>query len=101
MLLIAGRAVAQEALPPGDARDLVRGHCGACHALSLVTAQRGDADFWLRNIRWMQATQNLWDIPPAQEAMIVAYLARHFGDSNWGRRPNLPPELLPPPAQTE
>ena len=74
----------------------VNGHCGACHSHKLVTAQRGDADFWLATIRWMQRTQNLWQLPPDQEAIIVAYLARHYSDSDWGRRPALSPALLPP-----
>ena len=49
-------------------------HCGACHSHRLVTAQRGDARFWLSTIRWMQRTQNLWQIPPEQEPSLERFL---------------------------
>lgn len=77
---------------------LVNGHCGACHSHKLVTAQRGDAEFWLSTIRWMQRTQKLWPLPPDQEQKIVAYLARNYNESDWGRRPALRASLLPPAA---
>lgn len=56
----------------------VRAHCGACHSLALVTQNRGDAEHWRSLIRWMQASQNLWDLGPA-ETQIVDYLAAHYG----------------------
>lgn len=76
--------------------ELVSAHCGACHSYRLVTAQRGDAGFWLSVIRWMQKTQNLWQIPPDQEREIVEYLATNYNESDWGRRPPLPASLMPP-----
>jgi hypothetical protein len=79
----------------GDGDDLVRGHCSGCHSLLLVTAQRGDRAYWLKTIRWMQRTQNLWTLPPAQETAILDYLAEHYAESEWGRRPNLSPLLRP------
>ena len=75
--------------------ELVRGHCSVCHDLSIVTAQRGDREYWLKTIRWMQRTQNLWALPPAQEETILDYLSEHYTESEWGRRPNLGPLLLP------
>lgn len=78
--------------------ELVRAHCGACHSYQLITAQRGDAAFWRRTIRWMQATQNLWPIPEEQETAIIDYLAKNYAEGSWGRRPPLPAELRPPPA---
>ena len=74
---------------------LVRAHCGACHSLRLVTSQRGDRDYWLGLIRWMQRTQNLWDLPPAIEAQVLDYLAAHYDEAEWGRRPPLPARLMP------
>ena len=76
---------------------LAAAHCGGCHSHRLVTAQRGDADFWLSTIRWMQRTQNLWQIPDDQEAELIGYLASHYNETDWGRRPLLTPSLLPPP----
>ena len=48
--------------------ELAAAHCGGCHSYRLVTAQRGDEAFWRSTIRWMQSTQNLWQIPAAQES---------------------------------
>lgn len=82
--------------------ELVRAHCGACHSYRLVTAQRGDRAFWLEAIRWMQRTQNLWELPADQESAILDYLAGAYAETDWGRRPPLPPGLMPrmPPAMT-
>jgi hypothetical protein len=82
--------------------EMVMAHCGACHSYQLVTAQRGDDAFWLRTIRWMQRTQNLWAIPEEQEAAIVVYLSANYNETDWGRRPPLSPVLLPPlPPQAQ
>lgn len=77
--------------------ELVNAHCGGCHSHRLVTSQRGDATFWRTTIRWMQRTQNLWDIPPEQETQIVSYLQSNYNESDWGRRPPLAESLLPAP----
>ena len=88
---------AETGLVIADGWLLVAAHCGSCHSLRLVTAQRGDASFWESTIRWMQRTQNLWEIPPAQEARLIAYLAARYNETDWGRRPHLSPSLLPRP----
>lgn len=93
-LLCSGSARADD-LVEAPGVDLVRGHCVACHSLALVTSQRGDRQYWLDTIRWMQRTQNLWPIPADQEEAILVYLAEHYSESDWGRRPNLPASLRP------
>ena len=93
-------AFGADELPAGTAQPLVVGHCSGCHSLSLVTTQRGDRVFWEKTIRWMQETQNLWPIPAEQEDQILDYLAEHFAETDWGRRPNLPPELRPESLET-
>ncbi len=75
--------------------ELVAAHCGACHSHALVTAQRGDAEFWRSVIRWMQKTQNLWSIPEPQESELIEYLAENYNETDWGRRPPLSASLLP------
>lgn len=75
--------------------ELARAHCGACHSYRLVTANRGDRQYWLDTLRWMQRTQNLWPIPTEQEAALLDYLATNYNESEWGRRPPLSPALLP------
>lgn len=93
-VLITASASAGD-LKPGDGDVYVRAHCSACHSLALVTSQRGDRTFWLKTIRWMQKTQNLWPIPEEQEKLILDYLASHYDDDDRGRRPHLNAELLP------
>jgi hypothetical protein len=76
--------------------ELVRANCTACHSARLITQQRGSADHWLKLIRWMQATQNLWQFPADVEQKIVAYLARHYPSGTNPRRAPVPRDLLPP-----
>lgn len=83
------------ALIEAPGAELVQAHCSACHSLALITSQRGDKTFWLKTIRWMQATQNLWVLPADHEARIVAYLSKHYAETEWGRRPHLEPQLMP------
>ncbi len=78
--------------------DLVTAHCSGCHSLKLVTQNRGSRDDWIRTIRWMQATQNLWSIPAETESKIVQYLATHYGAVGYSRRPPLHPSLMPSAA---
>lgn len=94
VILLLGQPAYADRLVDAPGVNLVRGHCSACHSLDLVTSQRGDRRYWLNLIRWMQRTQNLWQIPTAQEEEILDYLAVHYTESQWGRRPNLPPQLV-------
>ena len=75
--------------------ELVRAHCGGCHSHALVTSQRADRQTWLDMIRWMQATQNLWQFPPATEAQILDYLAASYPPQPNRRRAPIPPSLMP------
>lgn len=103
LMLFAVRspAIAQEsslsgALIQDDGWELVFAHCSACHSLQLVTSNRGDRDTWLRLIRWMQETQNLWQIEASAENRLLDYLARNYGAEDAVRRAQLPAHLLPP-----
>ena len=75
--------------------EMVRIHCGGCHSHALVTAQRADRQTWLDMIRWMQATQNLWQFDPATETQILDYLAANYPPQPNRRRAPIPPSLLP------
>ena len=75
----------------------VRAHCGGCHSHKLVTAQRGNRETWLEMIRWMQATQNLWQFEPATEKTILDYLSANYAPSPVRRRAPIPPALMPAP----
>lgn len=63
-------------------------HCTACHSASLVTQNRMNREGWEQTIRWMQKTQNLWDLG-ANEAVILDYLSTHYAPQKKGRRQNL------------
>ena len=76
--------------------ELVRNNCVACHSPKLITQQRGTESNWLSIIRWMQATQNLWQFEPDTEARIVAYLAQNYPPEATRRRAPIPRSLMPP-----
>jgi hypothetical protein len=82
--------------------ELVRANCGGCHSYKLVTAQRADRQTWLDTIRWMQATQNLWQFDATTETAILDYLAASYPPQGSRRRAPIPPSLMPagkPPAE--
>ena len=64
---------------------LVIAHCTGCHSGKLITQNRLSKDGWQETIRWMQKTQNLWDLGE-DEKMIVDYLAKNYAPSRKGRR---------------
>ena len=80
--------------------ELVRIHCGGCHSHALVTSQRADRQTWLDMIRWMQATQNLWQFPADTETRILDYLASSYPPQPNRRRAPIPPSLMPEKAPT-
>jgi len=102
LLLLAAAGSAAEAetdpatgLAVAPGWELVRAHCGGCHSHALVTAQRADRQTWVDIIRWMQATQNLWQFDPATEDGILTYLAANYPPQPNRRRAPIPPSLLP------
>ena len=73
----------------------VLAHCGGCHSHALVTSQRANRQTWLDIIRWMQATQNLWQFQADTEAQILDYLAANYPPQENRRRAPIPPSLMP------
>ena len=80
-------------IAPGS--EVVSVQCTVCHSARLITQNRANRDGWLAMIRWMQDTQGLWSLGD-NEPLVLDYLAQHYGPLAVGRRPPLPPELLPP-----
>lgn len=72
----------------GDGFEQVKATCLACHSSKLITQNRADREGWKKMIRWMQETQNLWDLGP-NEDVILDYLAAHYSPEEMGRRANL------------
>ena len=68
----------------------VRAHCGGCHAYHVVTNQRANRNAWRDMIRWMQRTQNLWQIPDQAETRILDYLADNYGPDEAARQRRAP-----------
>lgn len=62
--------------------------CTPCHSAKLVTQNRANKEGWISIIRWMQETQNLWDLGN-KETVIVNYLAKNYAPDEKGRRDNL------------
>ncbi|MEP2935206.1 MAG: monoheme cytochrome C [Gilvibacter sp.] len=73
-----------------DAQGLmtVVNNCTNCHSAKLVTQNRMSAERWNATIRWMQETQNLWDLGGNQE-IIVNYLVTNYPVQDIGRRATL------------
>ncbi len=67
---------------------LVIQNCVGCHSAKLVTQNRLSAEGWQSTIKWMQETQNLWNLG-ANEEKIIEYLAKNYGPVSRGRRKNL------------
>ena len=91
----AGSVDDQTGLIVDDGWELVRAHCGGCHSHKIVTGQKADRQTWLDIIRWMQATQNLWEFDPVTEAGILDYLASNYPPQPNRRRAPIPPSLMP------
>ena len=73
-----------------DAKGLmtVVNNCTNCHSAKLVIQNRMNKERWDATIRWMQETQNLWDLGDNQE-IIVDYLIANYPVLEKSRRENL------------
>jgi len=60
-------------------------NCTNCHSSELVLQNRMSKDRWIATIRWMQETQNLWDLG-GNEEIIVEYLVKNYPVVKKGRR---------------
>lgn len=60
-------------------------NCTNCHSSKLVTQNRMSAERWKATIRWMQETQNLWDLGK-NEDVIINYLVENYPQKTSGRR---------------
>jgi len=69
----------------GENLNLVIANCTSCHSAKMVTQNRATRDGWKTMIRWMQETQNLWDLGDS-EPLILDYLAKYYAPEKAGRR---------------
>lgn len=75
-------------LVEGKGLALVVNNCTNCHSAKLITQNKMTRERWLATIRWMQQTQNLWELGE-NEALILDYLADNYAPEESGRRRNL------------
>jgi hypothetical protein len=64
---------------------VVVNNCTNCHSSKLITQNRMNAERWNATIKWMQQTQNLWDLGKNQD-IIVNYLVTNYPPKAKGRR---------------
>ncbi len=64
---------------------MVVNNCTNCHSSKLVIQNRMNKERWIATIRWMQETQNLWDLG-GNEEIIVNYLVANYPPKKKGRR---------------
>jgi hypothetical protein len=60
-------------------------NCTNCHSSKLIIQNRMNAERWNATIKWMQETQNLWELGKNQE-IIVNYLVSNYPPKDKGRR---------------
>ena len=66
---------------------VIKSNCTVCHSAKLVIQYRASREGWESVIRWMQRTQNLWDLG-VNEKIILDYLAKHYApQENYRRKP--------------
>lgn len=63
-------------------------NCTNCHSAKLIVQNRMNEERWKATIKWMQETQNLWDLGE-NEQIIVDYLVTNYPPNEKGRRQNL------------
>ena len=69
----------------GEGLMTVVNNCTNCHSAQLVIQNRMNEERWIETIRWMQKTQNLWDLGE-NEKVIVNYLVTNYPPKSKGRR---------------
>jgi len=67
---------------------IVVNNCTNCHSSKIIIQNRMNTERWNATIKWMQETQNLWDLGKNQE-VIVNYLVTNYPITDTGRRENL------------
>jgi predicted secreted protein len=76
-ITLAMPAGAQNALPPGEGRDLLATACSQCHALNVIRSMREGAEGWKRHV-YNMVTRGA-QLNAREADMVVAYLAANFG----------------------
>lgn len=65
--------------PAGPGREQTGAACNACHSLAIVRQQRLPRARWDKLLDWMVEEQGMAEQPPERRALMLEYLATHFG----------------------
>ena len=82
----AGEEDEYDGLPPGEGRDEVFGLCGACHSMKLVTQQGLSRATWEEVLELMVEEQEMAELEPEDEVLVLDYLAKFYGPDRLARR---------------
>lgn len=63
-------------------------NCTNCHSAQIIIQNRASREGWKGLIKWMQQTQNLWDLGE-NETIILDYLGKNYAPEKKGRRSNI------------
>ena len=74
-----------QGLPPGIGRDEVLGLCGTCHSMKLVTQQGLSRSTWAEVLEFMVEEQEMAELEPEDETLVLDYLARFYGPDRLAR----------------
>ena len=66
-------------LPPGPGREETFYLCSACHSIRLVTQQGLSRQAWDDTLDWMVEEQGMPKPEKDERALILDYLAEHYG----------------------
>ena len=67
----------------------VKQECTLCHSANFIINQRGNRQTWKDMIVWMQEDQGLRQFKPAEEKLILDYLAKNYAPEKGSRRKSL------------
>jgi len=65
--------------PAGPGREVTGYTCNACHSLAIVKQQGLSRETWDELLDWMVEEQGMAEPPADQRALMLDYLAAHFG----------------------
>lgn len=88
--ILAGRAAQTDdeylGLPDAPGREEVAAYCGACHSLGLVVQQGQTRDGWAEVLVWMYEEQDMPELEPEDEKLVLDYLAKYVGPDTHQQR---------------
>lgn len=73
-------------LPDAPGREEVAAYCGACHSLRLVVQQGQTREGWQELLTWMYEEQEMPELEPDEEKLVLDYLAKYVGPDTHRQR---------------